>query len=50
VLASQGLSNLEIAKRLTITHKTVEKHLASVYRKLRVSSRTRLSASLVDAR
>ena len=50
VLATQGLSNLEIAKRLTITDKTVEKHLASVYRKLRVSSRTLLAASLVEAR
>jgi DNA-binding CsgD family transcriptional regulator/tetratricopeptide (TPR) repeat protein len=49
VLASQGLSNLDIAKRLTITDKTVEKHLASVYRKLRVSSRTRLAASFVEA-
>ncbi len=49
VLASQGHSNLEIAKRLTITDKTVEKHFASVYRKLQVSSRTRLAASLVEA-
>jgi DNA-binding CsgD family transcriptional regulator len=48
-LASQGLSNLEIAKRLTITDKTVEKHLASVYRKLQVSSRTRLAAFLSEA-
>jgi predicted ATPase/DNA-binding CsgD family transcriptional regulator len=41
-LAADGISNLEIARNLSITHKTVEKHLASVYRKLGVSSRSHL--------
>jgi DNA-binding CsgD family transcriptional regulator len=41
-LAAGGRSNLEIARNLSITHKTVEKHLASIYRKLGVSSRSHL--------
>jgi DNA-binding CsgD family transcriptional regulator len=41
-LAAGGRSNLEIAHKLSITHKTVEKHLASVYRKLDISSRSQL--------
>jgi DNA-binding CsgD family transcriptional regulator/tetratricopeptide (TPR) repeat protein len=43
-LAAGGESNLEIAQRLSITHKTVEKHLASAYQKLGISSRTQLGA------
>jgi DNA-binding CsgD family transcriptional regulator len=42
VLAANGRSNLDIARELSISHKTVEKHLASVYEKLGVSSRTKL--------
>ncbi|HZT12918.1 MAG TPA: LuxR C-terminal-related transcriptional regulator [Candidatus Baltobacteraceae bacterium] len=49
-LASQGRSNLQIAGDLSITHKTVEKHLASAYRKLGVKSRTLLSAVLSGSR
>ncbi|MBD5635792.1 MAG: hypothetical protein IAI49_15095 [Candidatus Eremiobacteraeota bacterium] len=45
-LAAKGHSNLEIARELSISHKTVEKHLASVYQKLGVSSRTHLVAYL----
>lgn len=41
-LAARGRSNLDIARDLSISHKTVEKHLASVYQKLGVSSRTSL--------
>ncbi len=44
ILAGSGYSNLEISQRLFITLKTVEKHLASVYRKLSITSRTKLSA------
>jgi DNA-binding NarL/FixJ family response regulator len=44
ILAAGGLSNLEIGRELSITHKTVEKHLASVYRKLAMSSRAKLDA------
>ena len=45
-LASQGLSNREIAQTLFITARTVEGHLTSVFRKLRVQSRDELSAAL----
>lgn len=43
-LAAGGRSNLEIARRLSISHKTVEKHLGCVYQKLNISSRAQLSA------
>jgi DNA-binding CsgD family transcriptional regulator len=46
--ASQGLSNREIAQMLFITTRTVEGHLTSVYRKLRVDSRDELPAALAD--
>jgi DNA-binding CsgD family transcriptional regulator/energy-coupling factor transporter ATP-binding protein EcfA2 len=39
VLASQGASNREIAKKLVITLKTVEWHLRQSYRKLGIESR-----------
>jgi DNA-binding CsgD family transcriptional regulator/tetratricopeptide (TPR) repeat protein len=45
-LAAAGRSNIEIARQLAITHKTVEKHLGAVYQKLRISSRMQLAASL----
>ena len=44
--AARGQSNLEIARELSISYKTVEKHLASVYQKLGVSSRTQLAPYL----
>ncbi len=49
-LVSRGRSNLEIARELSISYKTVEKHLGSVYQKLGVSSRTQLAAYLSAAR
>jgi DNA-binding CsgD family transcriptional regulator len=45
-LAAQGLSNREIAETLVVTTKTVETHLASVYRKLRLGARAELTARL----
>ncbi len=48
VLAGRGQSNLEIARDLAISHKTVEKHLGSAFQKLGVSSRRQLR-SLVPA-
>jgi len=42
LLAARGLSNLEIARSLSISHKTVEKHLGAAYQKLGVSSRRAL--------
>jgi DNA-binding CsgD family transcriptional regulator len=41
-LASQGLTNREIAQTLFITARTVEGHLTSVFRKLRLDSRSSL--------
>jgi DNA-binding NarL/FixJ family response regulator len=43
-LAASGRSNLEIAGRLSISHKTVEKHLGCVYQKLHITSRAQLGA------
>ncbi|MGA8575527.1 MAG: AAA family ATPase [Candidatus Cybelea sp.] len=45
-LAAGGRSNLEIAHRLSISHKTVEKHLGSAYQKLGISSRSELALHL----
>jgi len=43
-LAAAGRSNVQIARDLSITHKTVEKHLGSAYQKLGVASRLDLRA------
>jgi DNA-binding CsgD family transcriptional regulator len=49
--ASHGLSNREIAQTLFVTARTVEGHLTSVFRKLRLTSRDELRAALErDAR
>jgi DNA-binding CsgD family transcriptional regulator len=45
-LASEGLTNREIAQTLFITARTVEGHLTSVFRKLRLGSRDELRAAL----
>lgn len=45
-LASQDLTNREIAQMLFVTDRTVEGHLTSVFRKLQLDSRTQLSATL----
>lgn len=41
----KGMSNKEIASRLTITHHTVKAHVASIIRKLGVKNR--LDAALI---
>ena len=46
VLAADGLSNKEIARRLFIAVHTVEVHLAHAYAKLGVRSRTQLATQL----
>jgi len=45
-LASEGLSNREIAEALFLTRRTVEMHLTGAYRKLDVSGRDQLPAAL----
>jgi DNA-binding CsgD family transcriptional regulator len=47
-LASGGLTNREIAQTLFITARTVEGHLTSVFRKLRLDSRRELAAALAE--
>lgn len=44
VLAASGLKNTEIARRLTVSVRTVENHLHRVYGKLGVTSRSGLNA------
>jgi len=46
--AVRGLTNREIAQTLFITTRTVEGHLTSVFRKLRLESRTELAGALGD--
>jgi DNA-binding CsgD family transcriptional regulator len=45
-LAADGLTNREIAQRLFITRKTVEKHLGNVYLKLEIRSRGAIAQAL----
>jgi DNA-binding CsgD family transcriptional regulator/tetratricopeptide (TPR) repeat protein len=45
-LVTKGLRNREVAAELVVSVKTVEYHLSNIYRKLQVSSRTRLAAEL----
>jgi DNA-binding CsgD family transcriptional regulator len=45
-LATDGMSNREIAQSLFVTLKTVEWHLGQVYRKLEISGRGDLSAAI----
>jgi DNA-binding CsgD family transcriptional regulator len=45
-LAARGYTNRQIAAKLFITVSTVEQHLTSVYRKLKVRSRSELAVTL----
>ena len=47
-LVAQGGSNREVAEKLFLSPRTVGFHLAKVYRKLGVSSRTRLARLLLE--
>ena len=40
ILATQGLSNQEIANKLYLSLRTVQTHLGNIFNKLQVSSRT----------
>jgi DNA-binding CsgD family transcriptional regulator len=49
-LVAQGASNSGAAARLFISSRTVEYHLAKIFRKLRISSRSELARSLPEVR
>jgi len=47
-MASQGLTNREIATRAFLSHHTVDSHLRKVFRKLGVNSRDALAAAVTS--
>jgi DNA-binding CsgD family transcriptional regulator/tetratricopeptide (TPR) repeat protein len=47
-MATEGLSNREIAQALFVTMRTVEMHLSNAFRKLDISGRTQLKGALAD--
>ena len=48
-MATEGMTNKEIAQALFVTLRTVETHLSHTYAKLEISSRDQLSEALVGA-
>ena len=49
-LVTQGLTNVEIGRRLSISRRTVETHLSHIFGKMGVSSRVQLAARASRAR
>jgi len=47
-LVAEGLTNTQIAERLTVSRRTIDSHVLSCYRKLDVSSRVALTRALLD--
>ena len=47
-LIAQGLSNREIADRLTISERTAERHVANIMLKLNFNARTQIAAWAVE--
>jgi DNA-binding NarL/FixJ family response regulator len=45
-LATEGMTNSQIAQALFVTTKTIQTHLANAYRKLGIDSRRHLPAAL----
>jgi DNA-binding CsgD family transcriptional regulator len=50
LLVTEGLTNVEVGRRLFISRRTVETHLSHVFGKLGVSSRVQLAAQASRAR
>lgn len=48
-LVGAGVTNREVAARLFLSPKTVERHLVNIFRKLDVRNRTELAARLGEA-
>jgi DNA-binding CsgD family transcriptional regulator len=48
-LATQGLTNREVAERLFMSRHTVDSHLRSIYRKLGVNSRLALTRAVMES-
>ena len=46
-LLCEGLTNPQIAERLTLSPRTVQRHLYSVFKKVGVASRTQLVAEAI---
>lgn len=49
-LIADGLTNKEISQRLSISESTVENHIHSVYKKLKVSNRAQAVAYVLRSR
>jgi DNA-binding NarL/FixJ family response regulator len=49
-LVADGLSNVDIARRLYVSRRTVESHVSSAYRKLEVPSRVELAKAALAQR
>ena len=49
-LVATGITNREIAARLVLSEKTVERHLSRIFAKLGISSRAALAAAVERAR
>jgi len=49
-LVAEGLSNPQIAERLFVSRRTVQTHVAHIFTKLDIASRTQLAALVTDHR